>query len=88
MAARQHPGGESRLARARPADEGDGAVAECDRIGVEGAATLDLARARALLDAWPCGSWDDEASQRLYRVALLRAASAGHFLRKATGSNA
>lgn len=53
-----------------------------------GATMLDLDRARALLDAWPRGSWDDGASQRLYRVALLRAASAGHFLRKATGSNA
>jgi hypothetical protein len=36
---------------------------------------------------WPTGGWENEAVLRNYRIALLRALSTGHFLRRASGSN-
>ncbi len=49
--------------------------------------TLDLARLRALAEAWPRDGWDTYTAEQAYRIVLLRAVAAGHFLRKATGGN-
>ena len=51
------------------------------------AATLDLPRLHKLVDQWPEGGWEQEPVMQSYRLALLRAISTGHFLRKASGSN-
>jgi asparagine synthase (glutamine-hydrolysing) len=51
------------------------------------ARTLDLDRLRTLAGNWPDGGWDKPEVMHAYRLALLRGLSAGHFLRKATGSN-
>jgi asparagine synthase (glutamine-hydrolysing) len=48
---------------------------------------LDLTRLRRLADNWPVGGWEQSSVREDYRVALLRALSAGHFLRKVSGSN-
>lgn len=48
--------------------------------------TLDLDGLDAALREWP-EDWTDERTMRRYRLALLRGVSAGHFLRKASGSN-
>ncbi len=48
---------------------------------------LDLGRLRTLADNWPDGGWNRDAVTVAYRLALLRAISTGHFLRKASGSN-
>ncbi len=52
------------------------------------ARALDLERMRALLAEWPAGGWHRDDVVSRYRLALLRGLSAGHFLRKACGSNA
>lgn len=49
---------------------------------------LDLERLRRLVDEWPGAGWEGDDVTRGYRLALLRGISAGHFLRKASGSNA
>jgi len=49
------------------------------------AAALDIGRMRALVEEWPGGGWDEARQSGLYRGALLRAMSAGHFIRKAAG---
>ncbi len=36
---------------------------------------------------WPQSGWDRRAVADPYRLALLRGLSAGHFLRRAAGSN-
>ena len=48
---------------------------------------LDTHRLEALIDHWPTtdAAWASQASD--YRRALLRALSAGHFARRASGSN-
>lgn len=51
------------------------------------AEALDLARMRALAKTWPQNDWDRESTVFAYRLALLRGMAAGHFLRKASGSN-
>jgi asparagine synthase (glutamine-hydrolysing) len=51
------------------------------------AQTLDVGRLRALLDHWPESGWDRDSIRNSYRHALLRGISAGHFLRKASGTN-
>jgi len=51
------------------------------------AQTLDLARLRGLIDNWPDGDWNRNGVQNAYRFALLRGVSAGHFLRRASGTN-
>ena len=48
---------------------------------------LDLPRLRRLVDDWPDGGWERQSVRESYRLTLLRAVSAGHFLRKASGSN-
>ncbi|HEY4939807.1 MAG TPA: asparagine synthase-related protein [Rhizomicrobium sp.] len=52
------------------------------------AEAIDLARLKALVEDWPQGGWETDRVMRLYRSALLRAVSTGHFLRRASGSNA
>jgi hypothetical protein len=49
--------------------------------------TLDIKRMQELLEDLPTGDWHDPQVIRAYRLALLRGMSAGHFLRKASGSN-
>jgi hypothetical protein len=41
-----------------------------------------------LTEAWPETDWNRGENQHRYRLALLRGVSGGHFLRKATRSNA
>jgi asparagine synthase (glutamine-hydrolysing) len=52
------------------------AIARCP----EAAATLDVPRLQALAAAWPA-SWEDPATESLYRTRLLPAIAAGHFIR-------
>jgi asparagine synthase (glutamine-hydrolysing) len=52
------------------------------------AAALDLPRLRKLLDDWPEDDWHKDRVMGAYRLALLRGISTGHFLRRASGSNA
>jgi asparagine synthase (glutamine-hydrolysing) len=49
--------------------------------------TLDIKRMKELLEHLPNRDWHDPQVIRAYRLALLRGMSAGHFLRKASGSN-
>jgi asparagine synthase (glutamine-hydrolysing) len=68
-----------------------GAVAEeVSRLGdcAPAAAAIDLERLGRLVEDWPQGGWEKEEVMTAYRLALLRAVSVGHFLRKASGSNA
>ncbi len=64
-------------------------AAEVARLAACGPAaeTLDVARLQGLIEHWPAGGWDSEAVIQSHRLALLRGLSAGHFLRRATGSN-
>jgi asparagine synthase (glutamine-hydrolysing) len=52
------------------------------------AATLDLARMQRLVEDWPESGWERREISSAYRLALLRGAAAGHFLRKALRGNA
>lgn len=52
------------------------------------AAALDLPRLGALVEDWPEEGWHRPEVVGRYRLALLRGVAAGHFLRKATRSNA
>ncbi len=67
----------------------DSVVEELDRLEACPAASkaLDLPRLRRLTTNWPSGGWDRDEIIMPYRYALLRAISAGHFLRRASGSN-
>jgi asparagine synthase (glutamine-hydrolysing) len=67
----------------------DGVVDELDRLEACPAATaaLDLPRLRRLTENWPSGGWERAEVFIPYRYTLLRAIAAGHFLRRATGSN-
>lgn len=49
---------------------------------------LDTAMLQRLTEAWPETDWNLSENQHRYRLALLRGVSGGHFLRKATRSNA
>jgi asparagine synthase (glutamine-hydrolysing) len=51
------------------------------------AAALDMARLRSLVDTWPEAGWERDPVASSYRSALLRGISAGHFLRRTSGSN-
>lgn len=51
------------------------------------AAALDVARMTRLVDDWPSEGWHTDKAIGSYRLALLRGVSAGHFIRKAEGSN-
>jgi asparagine synthase (glutamine-hydrolysing) len=63
---------------------------EIDRLGnVPSAADmLDLGRLRNLMDQWPDKGWHTPETTFDYRSALIRSAVNGHFLRKASRSNA
>jgi asparagine synthase (glutamine-hydrolysing) len=52
------------------------------------ASALDIPRMRRLIEDWPTDGWERPAVETPYRLALLRGISAGHFMRRATGSNA
>ncbi len=62
---------------------------EIDRLGDcdPAMAAIDLPRLKGMLDDWPSQGWEKEAVLRKYRLAMLRAVSTGHFLRRASGSN-
>jgi asparagine synthase (glutamine-hydrolysing) len=60
-----------------------GRVEACDAAR----ATLDTARMRSLVEALPTEGWHKPDVTAKYRLALLRGLSAGHFIRKAAGSN-
>jgi asparagine synthase (glutamine-hydrolysing) len=49
---------------------------------------LDIERLRSLVDSWPKDGWSQDDIMWSYRLALLRGVATGHFLRKASGSNA
>jgi asparagine synthase (glutamine-hydrolysing) len=51
------------------------------------AAALDIERMRGLLDTWPAEGYNSIEVIRLYRGALLRGVSTGHFVRKAARDN-
>jgi asparagine synthase (glutamine-hydrolysing) len=72
------------LSAARP--QLDRELDSLDRIP-EAAGLLDLARLRRLVEDWPEGGWHRDSVVEKYRLALLRGASAGTFIRKATGVN-
>lgn len=52
------------------------AIANCP----EATAILDIPRVQALIAEWPA-SWEDPATESLYRARLLPAIAAGHFIR-------
>jgi asparagine synthase (glutamine-hydrolysing) len=58
-------------------------IAACDPAR----SVLDSARMKQLVQDWPAGGWEKHATLDKYRLALLRGLSAGHFVRKAAGSN-
>ncbi len=61
--------------------------AETGRFAEAAAALVDMDRVNELADSIEGGSPGDPASERLLGTALLRAVSAGHFMRKVAGSN-
>jgi AcrR family transcriptional regulator len=74
--------------RAHPSAQ-PGIAEELDRLGACPAATraIDLQRLRGMVDDWPSSGWERDEVTMPYRYALLRAISAGHFMRRATRSN-
>jgi asparagine synthase (glutamine-hydrolysing) len=64
-------------------------AAEVDRLAPcePAARVLNVDRMRGLIAALPETGWDRPEVMSAYRLALLRGVSAGHFLRKAIGSN-
>jgi asparagine synthase (glutamine-hydrolysing) len=54
---------------------------------VPAARVLDIDRMRRLVADWPDSGWERREVMNAYRLALLRGVSAGHFLRRAAGSN-
>jgi asparagine synthase (glutamine-hydrolysing) len=72
------------LAAARDELGGElGRIAACEEAG----ATVNHAMMRGLAEAMPSGGWHKPATTEKYRLGLLRGISAGHFIRKAVGSN-
>ena len=69
-------------ARGEIAEELD-RIAACAPAGT----VLDSPGMAKLVRDWPTGGWDEQATVDKYRLALMRGISAGHFVRKATGSN-
>jgi asparagine synthase (glutamine-hydrolysing) len=68
----------------------DRVALELDRIAACPAAVqmLDLERLRTLVENWPSHGWERDEVAINYRVVLLRAISAGHFLRRVSGKTA
>lgn len=67
-----------------------GAIAEeMERIAASAPAraTLDSQKMERLVRDWPTDGWLKQSTVQKYRLALMRGVSAGHFLRKASGSN-
>ncbi len=64
-------------------------VEEVERIaavpGIEH--ELDVGRMKELVSNWPTDGWLKPRNVELYRLALLRGVSAGHFLRRVSGTN-
>lgn len=62
---------------------------ELDRIAAAGQAgdAIDVVRLKNLVGDWPSAGWTRQSTVDQYRLALLRGVSAGHFVRKASGSN-
>lgn len=58
-------------------------IAQCDLAQQ----LLDVDRMKSLVETWPPKAWSNPRVAMNYRVALLRAISNGHFLRKVSGSN-
>jgi asparagine synthase (glutamine-hydrolysing) len=78
------------------ADWHEGLVAARDELGEElgrieacgeAGSTVDHAAMRGLAEAMPEEGWHRPGVTQQYRLALLRGVSAGHFIRKAAGSN-
>ncbi|HYW16187.1 MAG TPA: asparagine synthase-related protein, partial [Allosphingosinicella sp.] len=77
------------------ADWHEGLVAGRDELGGElgrieacgEAGAIDHEAMRRLAENMPEGGWHKPATTQRYRGALLRGVSAGHFIRKAAGSN-
>ncbi|HEX8625905.1 MAG TPA: asparagine synthase-related protein [Allosphingosinicella sp.] len=85
-----------RLKGYQAADWHEGLVAARDELGGElerieacgeAGSTVDHAAMRRLADAMPESGWHKPGVTQRYRLALLRGVSAGHFIRKAAGSN-
>lgn len=68
----------------------DSLLQEVRRLrNVDGAPeVLDLDRMEALLESMPQEGWTDPGIMRRYRLLVLRGVSAGHFMRKASRTNA
>lgn len=68
----------------------DDIAAEIDRLEYSPLASrlLDLPRLKRLIHEWPSGEWNRPDIVTNYRLALLRAASAGRFIRSVEGGNA
>lgn len=88
---------EERRRGAQSVDWHEGLTADRDRLREEierlehipaAAASLDLARMRRMVDAWPSGGWHTKQVEVDYCYALLRGVVSGRFLRKASGGNA
>ena len=64
-------------------------VSELDRFAgcASAAMTLDVNRMKRLAANWPTSDWEDNLVVHIYRLALLRGVSVGHFLRKTSGAN-
>ncbi|HEX4694080.1 asparagine synthetase B family protein [Sphingomonas sp.] len=52
------------------------------------ATALDVERMLRLIEQWPDGGWNRPDIDMPYRQALARGVTSGHFMRKASGSNA
>jgi len=52
------------------------------------ARAIDLARLRRLVEDWPETGWERSEIVSAYRLALAAGLSTGHFVRRASGSNA
>lgn len=85
-----------RLKGYQAADWHEGLVAAREELGGElerieacgeAGATVDHGAMRALAGTLPEGGWHKPGVTQRYRLALLRGVSAGHFIRKAAGSN-
>jgi asparagine synthase (glutamine-hydrolysing) len=85
-----------RLKGYQAADWHEGLVAARDELGEElsrieacgeAESVVDHAAMRGLAETMPDEGWDKPGLAQRYRLALLRGVSAGHFIRKAAGSN-
>src|SRR5581483_1732479 len=68
----------------------DEVAAEVERLAACAPASAALAteRMRQMVRDWPQSGWNDHEVVEPYRYGLLRGLGAGHFLRRASGSNA